>query len=226
MVERGCIPDGSAYAATAAQDLLDRAVAPLPGEEWEASAQYMRQMRLPELGETGQRRLCAARVAVLGAGGLGAPVLSYLAAAGVGRLTVLDPDTVDETNLHRQVLFTAEDVGRGKAEVTAQGLRDLNQGIHVDVLAELVTPANALEQLGGRDLVLDGTDNFPPRYLASDACELLDIPLVWGSILGFSGQVSVFWGAGGRGVTYRDVHPVPRSEEHTSELQSRENLVC
>lgn len=209
MVERGCIPDGSAYAATAAQDLLDRAVAPLPGEEWEASAQYMRQMRLPELGETGQRRLAAARVAVLGAGGLGAPVLSYLAAAGVGRLTVLDPDTVDETNLHRQVLFTAEDVGRGKAEVTAQRLRALNPGIHVDALAEVVTPANALELLGGHDLVLDGTDNFPTRYLASDACELLDIPLVWGSILGFSGQVSVFWGAGGRGVTYRDVHPVP-----------------
>ena len=209
MVERGCIPDGSAHAATAAPDLLDRAVAPLPGEEWEASAQYMRQMRLPELGETGQRRLAAARVAVLGAGGLGAPVLSYLAAAGVGRLTVLDPDTVDETNLHRQVLFTAEDVGRGKAEVTAQRLRALNPGIHVDALAEVVTPANALELLGGHDLVLDGTDNFPTRYLASDACELLDIPLVWGSILGFSGQVSVFWGAGGRGVTYRDVHPVP-----------------
>lgn len=209
MVERGCDRDGSAHAGTAVPDLRGLAVAPLPLEEWEATPQYMRQMRLPELGETGQRRLAAARVAVLGAGGLGAPVLSYLAAAGVGRLTVLDPDTVDETNLHRQVLFTAADVGRGKAEATAERLRALNPGIRVDALAEVVTPANALELLGGHDLVLDGTDNFPTRYLASDACELLDVPLVWGSILGFSGQVSVFWGAGGRGVTYRDVHPVP-----------------
>jgi adenylyltransferase/sulfurtransferase len=166
-------------------------------------------MRLPELGETGQRRLAASRVAVIGAGGLGAPVLSYLAAAGVGTITVLDPDTVDVTNLHRQVLFTEADLGRPKAVAAAEHLGAQAPGVEVRAVVEAVTPANALELLAGHDLVLDGTDNFPTRYLASDACEILDLPLVWGSILAFSGQVSVFWGAGGRGVTYRDVHPVP-----------------
>jgi molybdopterin/thiamine biosynthesis adenylyltransferase/rhodanese-related sulfurtransferase len=177
----------------------------LPG----GAERYLRQMRLPQLGELGQRRLAAARVAVIGAGGLGAPVLSYLAAAGVGRITVFDPDTVDATNLHRQVLFTAADVGRSKAVAAAEHLRAQNPEVEVTALVDVVTPASALEQLAGHDVVLDGTDNFPTRYLASDACELLDVPLVWGSILAFSGQVSVFWGAGGRGVTYRDLHPVP-----------------
>ena len=170
---------------------------------------YLRQMRLPQLGELGQRRLAAARVAVIGAGGLGAPVLSYLAAAGIGEITVFDPDTVDVTNLHRQVLFTAEDVGTPKAVAAAAHLAAQNPEVRVTAVVGTVSPAGALEQLAGHDLVLDGTDNFPTRYMASDACEILDIPLVWGSILAFAGQVSVFWGAGGRGVTYRDVHPVP-----------------
>ncbi|WP_157697163.1 ThiF family adenylyltransferase [Brachybacterium avium] len=166
-------------------------------------------MRLPELGALGQRRLAASRVAVIGAGGLGAPVLTYLAAAGIGEITLLDPDTVDATNLHRQVLFTGADLGRSKAVAAADHLHALNPEVTVRAVVEVVTHENALELLAGHHLVLDGTDNFPTRYLASDACELLDIPLVWGSILGFAGQVSVFWGAGGRGVTYRDVHPVP-----------------
>lgn len=170
---------------------------------------YTRQMRLPQLGELGQRRLAAANVAVIGAGGLGAPVLSYLAAAGIGRITVFDPDTVDATNLHRQVLFTTADVGRSKAVAAAEHLHAQNPEVAVTAVVDVVSPATALEQLAGHDLVLDGTDNFPTRYLTSDACEILDLPLVWGSILAFSGQVSVFWGAGGRGVTYRDVHPVP-----------------
>lgn len=177
----------------------------LPG----GADRYLRQMRLPQLGELGQRRLAAARVAVIGAGGLGAPVLSYLAAAGIGRITVVDPDTVDATNLHRQVLFTAADVGRPKAVAAAEHLRAQNPEVEVTAVVDVLTPSSALEQLAGHDLVLDGTDNFPTRYLASDACELLDLPLVWGSILAFSGQVSVFWGAHGRGVTYRDLHPVP-----------------
>ena len=170
---------------------------------------YLRQMRLPQLGELGQRRLAAARVAVIGAGGLGAPVLSYLAASGIGEITVFDPDTVDVTNLHRQVLFTAEDVGSPKAVAAAAHLASQNPEVRVTAVVGTVSPGSALEQLAGHDLVLDGTDNFPTRYMASDACEILDIPLVWGSILAFAGQVSVFWGAGGRGVTYRDVHPVP-----------------
>jgi len=170
---------------------------------------YLRQMRLPQLGGQGQRRLAAARVAVIGAGGLGAPVLTYLAAAGIGEITLIDPDVVDLTNLHRQVIFGAKDVGRSKAVTAAEHLHVLNPQVRVRALVDVVTPTNALELLAGHDLVLDGTDNFPTRYLASDACEMLDIPLVWGSILAFSGQVSVFWGAGGHGVTYRDVHPVP-----------------
>ena len=175
----------------------------------DSQERYLRQMRLPQLGETGQRRLAAARVAVIGAGGLGAPVLTYLAAAGIGEITLIDPDTVDRTNLHRQVIFETADVGRSKAVAAAAHLHELNPEVRVRALVDVVTPANALELLAGHDLVLDGTDNFPTRYLSSDACEMLDIPLVWGSILAFSGQVSVFWGAGGRGVTYRDVHPTP-----------------
>lgn len=190
--------------------IRDRAVpADRPAAQRHDLGRYLRQMRLPQLGETGQRCLAGARVAVIGAGGLGAPALTYLAAAGVGEITLFDPDTVDATNLHRQVLFTEADLGRSKAVAAAEHLRARSPQVTVRAVVETLTPANALEQLAGHDLVLDGTDNFPTRYLASDACEILDLPLVWGSILAFSGQVSVFWGAGGRGVTYRDVHPVP-----------------
>lgn len=190
-------------------DIRACAVDPAPSSALRDQERYLRQMRLPELGPLGQRRLAASRVAVIGAGGLGAPVLTYLAAAGIGEITLFDPDIVDPTNLHRQVLFTGEDLGRSKAVAATEQLRALNPGVKVRAVVDVVTPENALEQLAGHHLVLDGTDNFPTRYLASDTCELLDIPLVWGSILGFAGQVSVFWGAGGRGVTYRDVHPVP-----------------
>ena len=190
--------------------ILDRAVpADRPAAQRHDLGRYLRQMRLPQLGETGQRRLAGARVAVIGAGGLGAPALTYLAVAGVGEITLFDPDTVDATNLHRQVLFTEADLGRSKAVAAAEQLHAQSPQVTVRAVVETLTPANALELLSGHDLVLDGTDNFPTRYLASDACEILDLPLVWGSILAFSGQVSVFWGAGGRGVTYRDVHPVP-----------------
>ena len=190
--------------------ILDRAVpADRPAAQRHDLGRYLRQMRLPQLGETGQRRLAAARVAVIGAGGLGAPALTYLAAAGVGEITLFDPDTVDATNLHRQVLFTEADLGRSKAVAAAEHLHAQSPPVTVRAVVETLTPANALGLLSGHDLVMDGTDNFPTRYLASDACEILDLPLVWGSILAFSGQVSVFWGAGGRGVTYRDVHPVP-----------------
>lgn len=215
----GVSDSGAGAAGTTAADLRDgagpqpdirvRAVAPAPASAAGSEERYRRQMRLPELGAHGQRRLAASRVAVIGAGGLGAPVLTYLAAAGIGEISLFDPDTVDPTNLHRQVLFTGDDLGRPKAVAAAEHLRALNPEVRVRAVVEVVTPENALEQLAGHHLVLDGTDNFPTRYLASDACELLDIPLVWGSILGFAGQVSVFWGAGGRGVTYRDVHPVP-----------------
>ena len=200
--------DGARAEPAPLPDIGDRAVRPAgPGEG--GGERYTRQVRLPELGEEGQRRLAASRVAVIGAGGLGAPVLSYLAAAGVGVITVIDPDTVDPTNLHRQLLFTAEDVGRPKSEAAAERLRSLNPEVEVRAVVAAATADSARELLAGHDLVLDGSDNFPTRYLVSDACELLDLPLVWGSILAFSGQLSVFWGASGRGVTYRDLHPVP-----------------
>ena len=228
--ERRTVPGGGALGATPAQappDIRDQMVGPEPRSDPSSASvtaparssvpaptpfpgeRYLRQMRLPEMGAAGQGRLAAARVAVIGAGGLGAPVLSYLAAAGVGSLTVLDPDSIDVTNLHRQVLFTEADLGRPKAEVAAERLRSLNPEVSVTAVVQAVTPSTALELLAGHHLVLDGSDNFPTRYLVSDACELLDIPLVWGSILAFSGQLSVFWGAGGHGVTYRDLHPVP-----------------
>ena len=124
---------------------------------------YTRQIRLPEFGTAGQARLGTARVAVIGAGGLGAPILTYLAAAGIGRITVFDPDVVELTNLHRQVLFTAADVGRPKALVAAERLAALNPEVAVRPVTSAVTPQNALEQLGGHDLVLDGSDNFPTR---------------------------------------------------------------
>lgn len=174
-----------------------------------AAVRYARQTRLPELGLAGQERLGRSRVAVVGAGGLGAPVLTYLAAAGVGRLTVIDPDRVEASNLHRQVLFTAADEGRDKARVAAERLAALNPKVRVEPVVDAVLPGTALDLLAGHDLVIDGADNFPTRYLVSDACEILDVPEVWGSILGFAGQVAVFHGAAGTGPTYRDLHPVP-----------------
>jgi len=179
------------------------------------SDRYTRQLRLPGFGAEQQRCLGRARVAVIGAGGLGSPVLEYLAAAGVGRqenggwITVIDPDVVDTSNLHRQVIHTTAGVGMAKAESAAARMRAINPEIDVRPHLGVLTVDSALPILGGHDLVLDGTDNFPTRYLASDACELLDLPLVWGSILAFAGQVSVFVADGGRGVTYRDVHPAP-----------------
>lgn len=170
---------------------------------------YSRHLLLPGLGESGQLALVNARVAVVGAGGLGSPILQYLAAAGVGELTVIDPDLVDESNLQRQVIHSEDSVGTAKVRSAVRAVAALNSSVRVTAIDQALTPANALEVLSGHDVVLDGTDNFPTRYLVSDACEILNIPLVWGSILAFHGQVSVFWGNGGRGVTYRDLHPRP-----------------
>lgn len=170
---------------------------------------YARQVRLPEFGPAGQERLAAASVVVVGAGGLGSPVLSYLVSAGVGSVTVHDPDAVDLSNLHRQVLHDTPSLGVPKALSAAEHLRRLNPEVEVTPVVGALTVDNVLEALRGADLVIDGADNFPTRYLVSDACEILDIPLVWGSILGFAGQVSVFHADGGRGVTYRDLVPVP-----------------
>jgi adenylyltransferase/sulfurtransferase len=153
---------------------------------------YSRHIALPQVGLEGQERLKRARVAIVGAGGLGSPLGLYLAAAGIGTLGLIDFDDVDASNLQRQVLFASKDIGRPKTAAGAERLRALNP--HVDVVTHhtRLTSANALDVLADYDVVVDGTDNFPTRYLTNDACVLLGKPYVYGSILRFDGQVSVF----------------------------------
>ena len=171
------------------------------------TTRYNRHLRLPEVGAAGQHKLKAARVLVVGCGGLGCPVLQYLAAAGVGTLGLLDFDAVDDSNLQRQVLYGPADVGRPKAEVAAEKLRAQNPFIALQVHQELLTAANALALFADYDLVLDCSDNFATRYLVSDACVVLGKPLVFGAIFKFEGQVTVFNYQ--NGPTYRCLHPVP-----------------
>jgi sulfur-carrier protein adenylyltransferase/sulfurtransferase len=160
-------------------------------------ARYARHIALQEVGWDGQRKLRAARVAVVGAGGLGSPIGLYLAAAGVGTLGIVDYDVVDLSNLQRQVLYATGDVGRKKADVAAARLRQTNPNVDVVTHPVRLTRDNALDVLAGYDVVIDGTDNFPTRYLVNDACVLLGKPYVYGSILRFEGQVSVFGVDGG-----------------------------
>src|SRR5690625_2123581 len=156
---------------------------------------YSRHLLLEQFGDLGQRRLRAAKVLVMGAGGLGSPILHYLAAAGVGTVAIVDDDVVEATNLQRQVLHTTADVGRPKVESAAEHVRALNDEVEVVQHHVRLDARNARELLGGYDIVLDGTDNYPTRYLVADVCADLGIPLVWGSILRFDAQVSVFWSA-------------------------------
>ncbi len=187
-------------------------VAPSPELGGDELARTARQRRLPELGEVGQRRLAASRVAVLGAGGLGAPALQYLAAAGVGTIGVIDADAVEPSNLHRQVIHGIGDVGERKTASAARSLRELAPDVTVIEHDERLDESNAATILGGYDLVLDGADNFATRYAVADACVALGLPLVWGSVLRFDAQLSVFWSsppAPAEGVTLRDVFPEP-----------------
>jgi sulfur-carrier protein adenylyltransferase/sulfurtransferase len=163
--------------------------APLGREEL---TRYARHIALPDVGLEGQQLLKRARVAIVGAGGLGSPVGLYLAAAGVGTLGIIDFDIVDTSNLQRQVLYGSGDVGRAKVEAAAARLRDVNPHVTVIEHAGRLTSDNALDVLASYDIVIDGTDNFPTRYLVNDACVLLGRPYVYGSILRFEGQVSVF----------------------------------
>ncbi|MBW8730880.1 MAG: molybdopterin-synthase adenylyltransferase MoeB, partial [Terrabacter sp.] len=171
------------------------------------TTRYARHVLLPDVGRDGQERLAAARVLVVGAGGLGSPALLYLAAAGVGTIGVVDADVVDLTNLHRQVIHSDADIGRLKTESAEAAVHRVNP--HVEVVRHDVAldSANALGIIGDYDLVVDGTDNFPTRYLVNDACVMLGKPHVWGSILRFDGQVSVWWA--GQGPCYRCVFPDP-----------------
>jgi molybdopterin/thiamine biosynthesis adenylyltransferase/rhodanese-related sulfurtransferase len=180
------------------------------------SAQFERAARniaLPGFGEDAQRRLANASVLVLGAGGLGSPVLQYLAAAGVGVIGIVDFDTVDLSNLQRQVIHRSADVGEPKTASAARAIHALDPGITVNEHPVTLTRDNALELMRGYDLVIDGSDNFATRYLANDAAAILRLPYVWGSVLRFDGQVTVFWEGApdGRSLDYRDLHPVPPS---------------
>lgn len=168
---------------------------------------YQRHLGLAGFGPAAQEKLRAASVLVVGAGGLGCPALLYLAAAGVGRIVLLDPDTVDVSNLQRQILYTTADAGRPKAVAAAERLRALNPHIVIEARADRLTRANALELVRSVDLVLDGSDNFATRYLVNDACVLADRPFIYGAIQGFEGQVSVFNYKGGP--TYRCLFPEP-----------------
>jgi len=157
------------------------------------------------MGISGQEKLKAAKVLVIGAGGLGCPVLQYLVAAGVGTIGVVDDDKVDVTNLHRQILYSADDVGKGKAETAVQKLTTMNPYVNLKAISVRLDESNAAEIIAGYDLVIDGSDNFPTRYLVNDVCVELNKPLVFGSILRFEGQVSVFNYK--NGPTYRCLFP-------------------
>ncbi|MDR2799717.1 MAG: molybdopterin-synthase adenylyltransferase MoeB [Desulfovibrio sp.] len=168
---------------------------------------YSRHLLLPEVGLGGQRRLKAARVLVAGTGGLGSPLALYLAAAGIGTLGLLDFDLVEESNLQRQILHSVKDMDRPKTASSRDRVRDINPALKVIVHNTRLTSKNALSILKDYDVVADGTDNFPTRYLINDACVLLGIPLVYGSILQFEGQATVFDAR--RGPCYRCLHPAP-----------------
>ncbi|MDR3077259.1 MAG: molybdopterin-synthase adenylyltransferase MoeB, partial [Planctomycetota bacterium] len=158
---------------------------------------YSRHLILPRVGPEGQERLKNSRVLVVGAGGLGSPASLYLAAAGVGRIGLMDSDEVEESNLQRQVLHGVRDVGRPKTDSGKERLQALNPLIEVETFNFRLAAANAFDVIGGYDLVLDGTDNFPTRYLANDACVILKKPYVYGSVFRFEGQASVFGLPGG-----------------------------
>lgn len=167
---------------------------------------YGRQMILPELGQAGQQKLKDARVVVIGAGGLGAPALLYLAGAGVGTVALIDDDEVEISNLHRQVIHSFARVGTPKADSAAQTMRELNPTITVQVIKERLTDANADRLLEGATVLVDGSDNFATRYTASRSAARAGIPHVWGAILGFDAQMSVFWH--GQAPIYEDLYPV------------------
>ena len=168
---------------------------------------YSRHLSLPDVGVIGQRRLKAARVLIVGAGGLGSPTALYLAAAGVGTIGLVDFDVVDITNLQRQLLHGTTDVGRQKLDSARDRLHDINPLVDLQTFNERLTSQNALEIIRGFDLVIDGTDNFATRYLTNDACVLLGIPNVYGSIFRFDGQASVFCTS--NGPCYRCLYPTP-----------------
>lgn len=179
----------------------------LPDLSNDEISRYSRHLIMPEVGLRGQRRLKAASVLMIGTGGLGAPLGMYLAAAGVGRLGLVDFDVVDASNLQRQIIHGTKDVGRRKVESARDRLSDINPHIEIETHETRLTSQNALSLFKNYDVIVDGTDNFPTRYLVNDACVILNKPNVYGSIFRFEGQASVFWAE--RGPCYRCLYPEP-----------------
>jgi adenylyltransferase/sulfurtransferase len=179
----------------------------LPELSNEEIGRYSRHLIMPEVGMQGQRRLKAASVLMIGTGGLGAPVGMYLAAAGVGRIGIVDFDVVEESNLQRQIIHGTKDLGRRKIESARDRLRDINPHIEIETHETRLTSQNALRLFKNYDIIVDGTDNFPTRYLVNDACVLSGKPNVYGSIFRFEGQASIFWAE--RGACYRCLYPEP-----------------
>ncbi len=186
-------------------------VAPADQLTADEMARYSRQLIIPGLGVDGQKRLKNARVLVIGAGGLGAPTLLYLAAAGVGTIGIVEFDAVEESNLQRQIIHGVADVGRSKAASARDSIAAINPLVDVRLHEFRLDASNAVELFGHYDLIVDGTDNFATRYLINDAAVLAGKPYVWGSIYRFEGQVSVCWedAPDGRGLNYRDLYPEP-----------------
>jgi molybdopterin/thiamine biosynthesis adenylyltransferase/rhodanese-related sulfurtransferase len=185
---------------------LPLAAGPLDAD---ALDRYSRHLRLAEVGVAGQGRLAAARIALVGAGGLGAPAMLYLAAAGVGHLTLIDDDLVERSNLQRQVVHTDAAVGVAKTESARRTLAALNPRVSIETHFERLRAANVEERIGGHDVVIDGADNFPTRYLLNAACRHLRIPLVYGAVHRFTGQVSVFDARRADSPCYRCLFPEP-----------------
>lgn len=168
-------------------------------------------MIVPEVGIKGQEKISSAKVLVIGAGGLGCPALLYLSAAGVGTIGIIDFDKIDLHNLHRQILYSTEDVGKSKATTASEKLKKQNQHNNILVFDEMLTETNAEKIISQFDIVVDGSDNFLTRYLVNDTCVKLNLPLVYGSILKFEGQVAVFNYKGGKNL--RDLFPEPPNAE-------------
>ncbi|OCB13005.1 ThiF family adenylyltransferase, partial [Mycobacterium intracellulare] len=186
-------------------------VAPADHLTGDEVARYSRHLIIPGLGVDGQKRLKNARVLVIGAGGLGAPTLLYLAAAGVGTIGIVEFDVVEESNLHRQIIHGVADVGRPKAVSARESMLAINPLVDVRLHEVRLDSTNAVKLFGCYDLIVDGTDNFATRYLINDAAVLAKKPYVWGSIYQFEGQISVCWedAPDGRGLNYRDLYPEP-----------------
>ena len=182
-------------------------VEPADGLTVDEVRRYSRHLIIPDVGMSGQKRLKNARVLCVGAGGLGSPALMYLAAAGVGTLGIAEFDTVDESNLQRQIIHGQSDIGRSKAESARDSVREINPYTEVVLHQTRLDSTNVMEIFSQYDLIVDGTDNFATRYLVNDACVLLGKPYVWGSIYRFDGQASVFWSE--YGPCYRCLYPEP-----------------